>query len=71
MKMANESDSNRFVQSVDTLFGGPIQPQPCVWFGDGAPLILGAKNDKDSLKSVSDLQISLCILLLHDSDLLI
>jgi hypothetical protein len=46
-------DPNRFVPSIDTLFGGEIHPQECKWFGDTAPLILGDKNDKESLKSVS------------------
>ena len=49
----NELDLNRFVPSVDTLFGSEIQGKDCLWFGNKAPLILGAKNDKASLKSVS------------------
>ena len=49
----NQLDLNRFVPSVDTLFGSEIQGKDCLWFGNKAPLILGAKNDKASLKSVS------------------
>jgi hypothetical protein len=48
-----ESDNKRFIRSVDTLFGGKIQPQNCPWFSDEAPLILGAQSDKQSLKQVS------------------
>jgi hypothetical protein len=49
----SEVDPNRFVSSVDTLFGTEIHPKDCPWFEDRAPLILGAKNDQASLKSVS------------------
>lgn len=51
--MQQIKDPNRFVSSVDTLFNEGIQSTECKWFGNKAPLILGAKNDKESLKSVS------------------
>eukprot|EP00804_Cyclotella_cryptica_P000054 CCRYP_013728-RA/>CCRYP_013728-RA protein AED:0.03 eAED:0.03 QI:680/1/1/1/1/1/4/701/584 len=46
------ADSNRFIRSVDTLFGGKIQPHGCPWFSDEAPLILGAQSDKQSLRQL-------------------
>ena len=49
----NKSNPNHFVSSIDALFGTEIQPEACPWFGNKAPLILGAKDAKASLKSVS------------------
>ena len=51
---ANNVDPNHFVSSIDVLFGTEIQPTVCPWFGNKAPLILGAKDAKASLKSVSN-----------------
>ena len=49
----SKSNPNHFVSSIDALFGTEIQPEACPWFGNKAPLILGAKDPKASLKSVS------------------
>lgn len=45
------SDENsKFVQSQDSIFGHDIAKHQCGWFGDRSPLVLGAKNEKQSLK---------------------
>lgn len=45
-----EEDATSFVLSVDSLFGTDVSPENCPWFSKGPPLVLGAKNDKRSLK---------------------
>ena len=44
------SDSSKFVQSQDSIFGKDVSNEKCGWFGHRTPLVLGAKNDKQSLK---------------------
>ena len=44
------TESNTFVYSVDNIFGQDIKREKCGWFGERPPLVLGAKNDKQSLK---------------------
>lgn len=39
-----------FVESRDSLFGRPVPSVECKWFSNQPPLVLGAKNDKHSLK---------------------
>lgn len=39
-----------FVESKDTLFGRSVPSVDCKWFSNKPPLVLGAKNDKASLK---------------------
>ena len=50
MASSTEEDGTVFVKSVDTLFGQEIISQSCGWFSNKPPLVLGAKNDKRSLK---------------------
>lgn len=47
-------EDTSFVKSVDTLFGAgaEVPAEKCSWFSDKPPLVLGAKNDKRSLKSL-------------------
>ena len=44
------TEDTEFVKSVDTLFGQEIISVSCEWFSVKPPLVLGAKNDKRSLK---------------------
>ena len=44
------AEDTEFVKSVDTLFGQEIISVSCGWFSAKPPLVLGAKNDKRSLK---------------------
>lgn len=44
------SENSKFVQSQDSIFGQDVSKDQCDWFGDRCPLVLGAKNDNQSLK---------------------
>lgn len=48
--MPTEDEKEAFVKSVDALFGREVPTVDCPWFSEGPPLVLGAKNDKRSLK---------------------
>ena len=45
-------DLNHFVQSVDSIFGESIESNKTPYWAKGPPLVLGAKSDKNSLKTV-------------------
>ncbi len=49
-ELTKMSESNKFIQSEDSIFGRDISKEKCGWFADRTPLVLGAKNDKQSLK---------------------
>jgi len=48
----SKSERATYVESVDSLFGQDITFEDCPWFSKGPPLVLGAKNEKKSLKSL-------------------
>ena len=44
--------ADAFVPSVDAAFGRDVPAEACPWFSDRPPLVLGARNDARSLKSL-------------------
>lgn len=54
------TDSQLFVPSTDSLFGQEIETKDALLFCKKPPLVLGAKNDKQSLKSVSTSHVLHC-----------